>query len=116
MKKRKRIEQEKKLVDLMIDMYVRGHKGGAQFNAEELKNYAHLRIEHCLYKEEDFKPFCNVCPIHCYAKNMREEIKKVMRYSGPRLLFRHPIMSIAHLISTLKSKKHPPPLPKKLQK
>lgn len=36
---------------------------------------------------------------------MREKIKKVMRYSGPRMLFSHPIYAISHAVSTIKNKR-----------
>lgn len=36
---------------------------------------------------------------------MREEIKKVMKYSGPRMLLTHPIFLISHVIQMIKYKK-----------
>jgi hypothetical protein len=33
---------------------------------------------------------------------MREKIKEVMRYAGPRLIYRHPILAIRHLLDGLK--------------
>ncbi|MBQ5862227.1 MAG: nitrous oxide-stimulated promoter family protein, partial [Peptococcaceae bacterium] len=35
----------------------------------------------------------------------REQIRVVMRYSAPRMLFHHPIMAIQHLIESKKEKK-----------
>jgi hypothetical protein len=29
---------------------------------------------------------------------MREQIRAVMRYAGPRMLYRHPIMTLQHMI------------------
>jgi hypothetical protein len=34
---------------------------------------------------------------------MRERIRQVMRYAGPRMLFNHPILSVFHLIHRVKS-------------
>ena len=33
-----------------------------------------------------------------YAEARVERIKEVMRYSGPRMLWRHPIMTIRHIL------------------
>jgi hypothetical protein len=31
---------------------------------------------------------------------MREKIRMVMRYSGPRMIYKHPIAAVWHLIDT----------------
>lgn len=114
MKKDKQ-EQEKKLIAVMIAMY-RSFKEREMDDDEldELLLYSTKRIESCLYRKNgEKKPFCNVCPVHCYKRDMRERIKKVMRYSGPRLLFKHPFLSLKHLFKTIYSKKHPPQSPKR---
>ena len=36
---------------------------------------------------------------------MREKIRAVMRFSGPRMIFHHPLMAICHVIETKKEKK-----------
>ncbi len=28
--------------------------------------------------------FCSNCRVHCYSPDMRQQIKKVMRFSGPQ--------------------------------
>lgn len=44
------------------------------------------------------KPTCANCPVHCYKKDMREAVREAMRYAGPRMLLRHPILAILHQI------------------
>ena len=44
------------------------------------------------------KTTCARCPVHCYRKDMREKIRQVMRYSGPRMVYRHPVMAARHLM------------------
>ena len=111
------VEDEIRLVDSMLDLYAAAHphassQSDVESRAEEetidietLKAYTHKRIEQCLYRNEQRKPFCNVCPVHCYKPEMRHQIRAVMRYSGPRMLFRHPVLSIQHLIGTIRAKK-----------
>lgn len=92
-------EKEKDVVGKMITIYCRSkHKSGNQLCTvcEDLNTYALQRLERCPFGEG--KPTCGSCTIHCYKKDMREKIKTVMRYSGPRLLFIHPIVTIKHMI------------------
>jgi hypothetical protein len=35
---------------------------------------------------------------------MREQIRAVMRYAGPRMLYRHPIMTLQHMIDGRREK------------
>ena len=110
------VEDEVRLVDSMIDLYATAHRydssksdmeviEAAVPDIESLKAYTHKQIEQCRYRGKHEKPFCNVCPVHCYKPEMRRQIRAVMRYSGPRILFRHPILSLQHLIGTIRSKK-----------
>jgi hypothetical protein len=47
------------------------------------------------------KPPCSKCPVHCYNPALRERIREVMRYAGPRMLGKHPVMAVRHLIDGL---------------
>ncbi|HEX6007113.1 MAG TPA: nitrous oxide-stimulated promoter family protein, partial [Burkholderiales bacterium] len=62
----------------------------------ELYHYAARRLERCVFG--DAKPTCSHCVVHCYTRDMRERVRAVMRWAGPRMLLRHPILGIAHLI------------------
>jgi hypothetical protein len=62
----------------------------------ELAAYADARIDHCPFG--DRKPTCVNCPIHCYRPSMRERMREVMRVSGPRMLWRHPILALRHVL------------------
>ena len=61
-----------------------------------LVNYAFKLIEKCPMMKD--KTFCSKCHIHCYEKNMQKQIKKVMRYSGPRMIFYHPLLALRHAL------------------
>ena len=45
------------------------------------------------------KPKCSKCPVHCYKPDMREKIKAVMRYAGPRMIYRYPILTGKHFLN-----------------
>jgi flavodoxin len=94
-----RIRREKKTIEKMVHVYCKGnHKTeGNQLCAEcsEFLAYAFLRLDKCPFQEE--KSTCGKCLVHCYQPQMREKAKKVMRYSGPRLLLRAPGLALHHL-------------------
>ena len=69
---------------------------------QELLTYAHKRLERCKFGNE--KPSCTRCPVHCYKPSMRQQIRQVMRYSGPRMLLHNPVLAIRHLWDFLMSK------------
>lgn len=100
-------EKEIDVVTLMIKKYChRVHKTSKNQlcnECEELLNYVKYRRSLCPWKNN--KPFCSNCKIHCYEKDKQEKIRKVMRYSGPRMILDHPIIAIAHLIETKKEKR-----------
>ncbi|MCC8147129.1 MAG: nitrous oxide-stimulated promoter family protein [Bacteroidales bacterium] len=92
-------DKEKKTVSRMIRIYCRKkHKRKYDLCPEckELQEYAHKRLEHCPFKEN--KPNCKNCTIHCYKTIYKDKIKQVMRFSGPRILFYHPLETIRHFI------------------
>ena len=69
---------------------------------QELLTYAHQRLERCKFGND--KPSCTRCPVHCYKPAMRQQIRQVMRYSGPRMLLHNPVLAIRHLWDFLMSK------------
>ena len=69
---------------------------------QELLKYAFERLDKCPFQER--KTTCAKCPVHCYRPELRERIRVVMRYAGPRMLFRYPILAIHHLLDGMKSR------------
>ena len=99
-------EREKRTVSLMIRIYCKkkhGTKKGLCSECEALDAYARMRSEKCPFMET--KTFCSNCKVHCYKADMREKIRAVMRFSGPRMIFSHPIMAIRHVIESKKEKR-----------
>ena len=68
----------------------------------ELLVYSEKRRAFC---PKDPKPFCNYCDTHCYRSDMREYMREVMRYAGPRSMWHgHAIDGVKHLIEGKKHK------------
>ena len=74
-------EREKKMISQMIALYCR-------------RNH-HTRGALC--------PEC--AALNCYKPDMREKIRAVMRFSGPRMIFYHPVAAIRHVVETKREKK-----------
>jgi len=83
----------------MIRIFCRdrhGTTGGLCGDCTELRAYAERRLEKCPFGSE--KPTCARCPVHCYRPGMRDRIREVMRHSGPRMIWRHPVLAAFHLL------------------
>ncbi|MGL5562027.1 MAG: nitrous oxide-stimulated promoter family protein [Tannerellaceae bacterium] len=91
------IEQEKRTVELMITLYCKKKEGNQELcmQCQELLDYAMARLSKCPFGEK--KSTCRLCPVHCYKPLMRAKMRKVMRYSGPRMLLYNPAAAIKHL-------------------
>ena len=99
-------QKESEVVTLMISLYCKKkHDCSGELCADcaELLEYVKLRRNRCPWGDK--KPFCSNCKIHCYKPDMRAKIKDVMKFSGPRIVFRHPIIAVKHLIETKRQKK-----------
>ncbi len=92
-----KIERDKATIRLMIDIYC-NHKLTDEKEREAyacLSDYACKRLENCRYGER--KPACKDCDIHCYAPEKREMMKKVMQWTGSRMLFHSPMAVFRHI-------------------
>lgn len=98
-------EKEKRIVSLMIEIYCKKNHGEKELCPEckELKEYAMMRTDKCPFMES--KTFCSNCKVHCYKPDMQQRIRQVMRFSGPRIMFYHPILAIKHVIESRKEKR-----------
>lgn len=95
-------EREKRMVSEMIALWCRAKHGtrGGELCPEcaELAAYARRRSDRCPFMEE--KTFCSNCRVHCYRPAMREKIREVMRFAGPRMIFHHPVATLRHVYET----------------
>lgn len=98
-------QREKEVVSLMISLYCHKNHGEIELCPEcaALRDYAMLRSDKCPFMET--KTFCSNCKVHCYKADMREKIREVMRFFGPRMIFHHPIMALRHVIESKKEKR-----------
>ncbi len=109
-----RLSREMTTMRAMLRIYCRDHHPDAARNDDRLCDdcgglfdYACKRLAGCPYGAD--KPTCANCQIHCYGPTQREQTRVMMRYAGPRMLWRHPILAIAHVVD---GKRAAPPKPR----
>jgi predicted amidophosphoribosyltransferase len=98
--KSKFIRKEYKTIEAMIGLYCRARHSTRKSllckECKDLLDYAKKRLDKCPYQKQ--KLTCTKCPVHCYKPEMRDKIRLVMRYAGPRMLKNHPLWAIRHLL------------------
>ena len=98
-----RLRREWKTISVMIQCYCRGRHdstSGLCPECQGLSNYARQRLERCRFGTE--KPTCASCPIHCYQRARREQVRAVMRFAGPRMVWHHPVLCLRHCLDGLR--------------
>jgi hypothetical protein len=104
-----RLRREWRTMQVMVDIYCAGHGHAPAnercVNCQGFLDYAERRLEKCPYGPA--KPTCAKCPIHCYKPQPRELAREIMRYAGPRMMLRHPWLSLTHLTDKLRRVEHP---------
>ncbi len=91
--------REARTIEAMVGLYCHAHHDrseGLCGDCAALLAYARERLARCPFQEG--KTTCARCPVHCYKREMRERVRTVMRYAGPRMLLRHPILTVLHLL------------------
>ncbi|MBP1638596.1 MAG: hypothetical protein H6Q17_179 [Bacteroidetes bacterium] len=93
-----KIECEAETLRTMIGIYCKQkHKQSELCDAcRSLLTYAEQRLSKCPFAPD--KPFCKHCTIHCYKPQARKEIRRVMRYASPRMIFHYPWLTIKHVL------------------
>jgi len=110
---RGRLRREWRTLEAMIGIYCRRRHGGGRralcTDCRELHDYARGRLERCPFGAD--KPTCANCRVHCYRAVMRERVRDVMRFAGPRMLARHPYLALMHLL--VDERRSAPELPRR---
>lgn len=100
-----------RMVELRCRLLHHSSQGTLCPECTSLMAYVDQRLEKCPLRDD--KPTCLKCPVHCYSPARREEIRNVMRFSGPRMLLRHPLLTFFHVWDARKEPKARPTAPGK---
>ena len=97
----KRLAREWRTIETMVRIYCRDHHERALCpECRGLLDYASVRLDRCRFGTQ--KPTCAKCPVHCYQKKRREQVRMVMRYAGARMLLEHPVLSLWHWVDGIR--------------
>jgi predicted amidophosphoribosyltransferase len=108
----RRLRREGKTLEAMVRLFCHGMHGSRETlcgACRELLDYAERRLQACPLQAE--KPSCFRCTVHCYSVPMRERVKAVMRYAGPRMIRKHPLLALMHLLDERRGNGAPSPQP-----
>ena len=103
-----RLQREHRTMQKMVAIYCADRHADSETPCPECEaflDYAEVRLDKCPYGAE--KPTCANCPVHCYKPHYRAQAKQIMRYAGPRMLLRHPLLTIAHYLDGRRRAAHP---------
>lgn len=106
-----RLRREYRTIESMLQIWCAARHGSETSRSDlcsacaELLAYAGQRLAKCPYGED--KPTCAKCPVHCYRRVQREQVREVMRYAGPRMLWRHPWQALLHILDNLRRAEDP---------
>lgn len=99
------MDKEKDTIKKMLGIYCQANHGNNQelcAECSKLLNYAFKKLDKCPFGNK--KPACSKCRVHCYDQVQRAAIIKVMRFSGPRMIYKYPVSAIKHAIDNIFSK------------
>jgi hypothetical protein len=104
-KAKRRLGKEARTVEAMVRIWCADRHGGTALCEEcaALLEYTSTRVSRCPHGEH--KPACKDCAIHCFREPQRGDMQQVMRYAGPRMAKKHPLMALQHLYVRWKAKK-----------
>lgn len=104
-----RLARELRTAQAMARLHCREAHGtteGLCAACQSLMDYATRRLDRCVFG--DAKPTCANCTVHCYNAEHREAMRTMMRYAGPKMIFRHPVLALRHVLD---GRRPAPPLP-----
>jgi hypothetical protein len=96
-----RLRREQNTVEAMLTIWCEAHVLHIKSPSDELcggcealLDYASYQLFKCPYGDE--KPVCKKCSVRCYSTLRRGQMRDVMRFAGPRMLLKHPVLAFHH--------------------
>lgn len=99
------MSEKPSLIETMIRIYCDGNCGVKSdkqtlcVDCQELLDYAKHRLENC--PRTSTRTSCGRCDTPCYREPYKQKIRLVMKYAGPRMVFKHPIKTVKYVIDHL---------------
>ena len=100
-----RIRRDLRTLQAMGSIYCKAHHADAPKDAAgmceqcaETIRFTHERAAACPY---DHEGNCKDCAIKCNRGDQQRRIQSIMKYSAPRMLVRHPLMTLEYALKKL---------------
>lgn len=107
----KKPAEDRRTVEAIGQIYCKGNHGGAERDSGGLCAECREAIELTIRRAEacphGHTGNCEDCHTHCQHGRAQENIKRMMRYSAPRMAYRHPVMTFRYLRRKFKRKQLP---------
>lgn len=104
----KRPDEDRRTVEAIGQIYCHDHHGNAERDSGGLCANCREAIELTIQRTEacphGHSGNCEDCKTHCQHGQAQENIKKIMRYSAPRMAYKHPIMTLRYIRRKFASK------------
>lgn len=89
---------------LMLNIYCKKNHNSKTLcdDCSSLLEYTQNKIKNCPYLPD--KPACNKCKTRCFKSDaeMRIKIRKVMSFSGPKMILYHPLVTFKYAVEKYK--------------
>lgn len=99
----KRVAREVKTIEVMVEIFCRRTHQSEEIpcgECQDVLRYAKKRIDKCPFLTN--KPTCANCTVHCFKPSYRQKVKQIMAFSGPRMSYLHPVLTIFHFLDKLR--------------
>ncbi len=92
---------KKQLIHEMITIFcaAKHHRVGNCQTCSRLEEYANMKIDRCPPGDSGIS--CSSCRVHCYGESERSLIKEVMKYAGPGIFLKSPLLTLRYFMNNL---------------
>lgn len=100
-----KLERERKTISNMVRIYCTKFHNPEDDLCDDCRDLAAYTVE-CVTRcpcGED-KPACGLCRTNCFREDYYSRITVIMRYAGPRMICKHPLLAFSHLLDAVRSR------------
>lgn len=89
---------DEKTLQRMFLLYCRKHHNSISLceSCKSLLDYSLQRTKECKWKQQG--RLCSNCDVHCFKESKRVEIRRIMKFAGPRLILSNPLLALRYLL------------------
>lgn len=100
-----RREKERRLLSCMVAYYCRKNHGNRVRLCPECADVDRFIRQRCHCPRQEATRLCRSCPAQCGRPELKEKLRRMVRYACPRMLFRHPVTVSRYVAAARREKK-----------